>query len=216
MNCDPEQKIQSGPEGSCSGSAAGRSSGAGRPRARAGREQQGFSVLRSYEAVDDPNDVRRDKDGVYHIKRGARVRTRVYLFTADERHHVALSDPLPAGFEAMDSELAITPALPEIDFHERPDEFGEERQALPAEEQKRREQLRQMRKAADFRWYDQLNLRDERVEALATLVSPGVHALYTVCRATTLGSFVAPPPKAVEIHNPETFGRGTAARVAVY
>lgn len=32
----------------------------------------GFVVQRSYEAVDQPADVQRDKDGVWHIKAGAR------------------------------------------------------------------------------------------------------------------------------------------------
>jgi len=34
----------------------------------------GFTVQRSYEAVDDPKDVWRDAEGVWHVKAGARVR----------------------------------------------------------------------------------------------------------------------------------------------
>src|SRR5690606_30460947 len=36
--------------------------------------ERGFSVERTYEAVDEPDDVRRDDDGTWHIKAGARVR----------------------------------------------------------------------------------------------------------------------------------------------
>jgi uncharacterized protein YfaS (alpha-2-macroglobulin family) len=172
-------------------------------------------VLRTYEAVDEPGDVRRDDSGVYHVKRGARVRTRLYMVVPAERHYVALSDPLPAGLEAMDAELAVTPSLPEENRYEPPPDFGEELPTLPAAERERRERLRRMRQAASFSWYDERNLRDERIEAFATSLGPGVYALHTVCRATTPGSFVAPPPKALEIHDPETFGRGEASHVVV-
>ena len=36
----------------------------------------GFRVERKYEAIDDPADVRREADGTWHIKAGARVRVR--------------------------------------------------------------------------------------------------------------------------------------------
>ena len=34
----------------------------------------GFAVERVYEAVDDPDDVRRDENGTWHVRAGARVR----------------------------------------------------------------------------------------------------------------------------------------------
>ena len=36
--------------------------------------EYGFTVLRTYEGVDDPADVTQDKDGFWHMKAGARVR----------------------------------------------------------------------------------------------------------------------------------------------
>jgi uncharacterized protein YfaS (alpha-2-macroglobulin family) len=46
--------------------------------------------------------------------------------------------------------------------------------------------------------------------------SPGGVYTYTyVARATTPGVFVAPPPRAEEMYEPETFGRGASDRVAV-
>ena len=61
---------------------------------------QGFTVQRTYEAVDDPADVRRDEEGVWHVRAGARVRVRLTMVAPSRRYHVALVDPLPAGFEA--------------------------------------------------------------------------------------------------------------------
>jgi hypothetical protein len=51
-------------------------------------------------------------------------------------------------------------------------------------------------------------MRDERVEAFASLLWEGVHEYEYVARATTPGNFVVPPPKAEEMYMPETFGRG--------
>jgi alpha-2-macroglobulin len=72
----------------------------------------GFVVQRSYEAVDDPADVRLDENGVWHIRAGARVRVRLSMVADNRRYHVALSDPLPAGLEIINPELAVYGGLP--------------------------------------------------------------------------------------------------------
>jgi hypothetical protein len=64
-------------------------------------------------------------------------------------------------------------------------------------------------------WFEHQNLRDERVEAFASLLWEGVHTYRYVARATTPGSFVVPPPKAEEMYAPETFGRGGTDRLVV-
>jgi len=64
-------------------------------------------------------------------------------------------------------------------------------------------------------WYEHQNLRDERVEAFTSLLYGGVYDYTYVARATTPGTFVAPPPKAEEMYDPETFGRGPGDRVIV-
>ena len=59
-------------------------------------------------------------------------------------------------------------------------------------------------------WYEHQNMRDERVEAFASLLWEGVHDYTYVARATTPGNFVVPPPKAEEMYMPETFGAGAS------
>ncbi|HRH46235.1 MAG TPA: hypothetical protein PKY82_31615, partial [Pyrinomonadaceae bacterium] len=66
----------------------------------------GFEVTRSYEAVDDPSDVKRNTDGNWTIKAGSRVRIKVQMVNQSNRYHVALVDYLPAGFETINPELA--------------------------------------------------------------------------------------------------------------
>ena len=63
--------------------------------------------------VDKADDVRRDSDGVWHTKAGAKVRVRLTMVAPSRRYHVALVDPIPAGLEAMNPELAVTGNIPQ-------------------------------------------------------------------------------------------------------
>ena len=154
----------------------------------------GFVVERRYEGIDDPKDVRHEKDGTWHVKAGSRVRVRLTMVNENRRYHVALVDPIPAGLEPMNPALAVTGPIPQD----------------PKEQQSR---------GAYWwwygTWYEHQNLRDERVEAFASLLWEGVHEYTYVARATTPGNFVVPPPKAEEMYMPETFGRGGSDRVIV-
>jgi uncharacterized protein YfaS (alpha-2-macroglobulin family) len=154
----------------------------------------GFVVERRYEAVDDPKDVTRAPDGAWHIKVGARVRVKLTMVNESRRYHVALVDPMPAGFEAMNPALAVTGPIP-----------------LDPNEQKTKGAYWWWRST----WYEHQNMRDERVEAFASLLWEGVHKYEYVARATTPGAFVVPPAKAEEMYMPETFGRGASDRVIV-
>ncbi|APR85542.1 Hypothetical protein A7982_10891 [Minicystis rosea] len=152
----------------------------------------GFTVSRTYEAVDDPGDVRRDAEGAWRVKAGARVRVRLGLVATARRYHVALVDSLPAGLEALNPKLAVTEPIPK-DPKAEPSPGWWWRAT----------------------WYEHQNMRDERVEAFASLLREGVYDYTYVARATTPGTFVAPPPKAEEMYHPETFGRGPGDRVII-
>ncbi|MEK6280038.1 MAG: alpha-2-macroglobulin family protein [Acidobacteriota bacterium] len=161
----------------------------------------GFVVQRKYEAIDDPADVSRDPDGLWSIKAGARVRVRLTLSNQARRYHVALVDPLPAGLEALNPELATTERLPDGST-----EAGINRSG---------------RGIYDYyshwrgTWYEHQNMRDERAEAFTSLLWEGVHEYTYFARATTPGLFIVPPTKAEEMYAPETFGRGQSDRVRV-
>ncbi|HEY5933856.1 MAG TPA: alpha-2-macroglobulin family protein, partial [Kofleriaceae bacterium] len=66
----------------------------------------GFVVRRSYTAVDDPADVKREADGRWKIRLGAKVLVTLEALNTTRRHNVAFVDPLPAGFEAVNENLA--------------------------------------------------------------------------------------------------------------
>ena len=151
----------------------------------------GFVVQRTYEAVDDADDVQRDENGIWHIKAGARVRVRLSMVADNRRYHVALVDPLPAGLEAINPALAVSENVP-TDPSARP--YGWWWWSS---------------------WYDHQNLRDERAEVFATLLWDGVYDYSYVARATTPGEFIVPPAKAEEMYSPEVFGRSASDRVIV-
>jgi alpha-2-macroglobulin len=151
---------------------------------------RGFVVQRTYEAVDDPDDVYQDEEGVWHIRAGARVRVEIQMVATSRRYHVALVDPLPAGLEIINPDLAVTESIP----------------ADPTENR-------------IFwwwgPWYEHQNLRDARAEAFTTLLWDGVYSYSYVARATTPGTFIVPPAKAEEMYTPEVFGRSGSDLVIV-
>jgi uncharacterized protein YfaS (alpha-2-macroglobulin family) len=155
----------------------------------------GFTVLRSYEPIDDKDDVKQNADGTWTIKSGARVRVRLTMVAQARRYHVALVDQLPAGLEILNPELATTEVIPADDkpitsvttYGSRSYGYGSW-------------WWRQ-------NWFEHQNFRDERAEAFASLLWEGVYNYSYVTRATTPGHFVVPPAKAEEMYHPETFGR---------
>jgi uncharacterized protein YfaS (alpha-2-macroglobulin family) len=153
----------------------------------------GFVVQRTYEAVDDPADVRLDEAGVWHIKAGARVRVRLTLVAVNRRYHVALVDRLPAGLEIINPDLAVSESVPSDPSDTTSGGYwwwwGP--------------------------WYDHQNLRDAGAEAFTSYLWDGVYTYSYVARATTPGEFVVPPAKAEEMYSPEVFGRSTSDKVIV-
>ncbi|AKU98986.1 hypothetical protein AKJ09_05650 [Labilithrix luteola] len=159
---------------------------------------QGFVVSRTYEGADKPEDVRRDADGTWRVKAGTKVRVRVSMVAQSRRYHVALVDPIPAGLEPLNPALAVTGEIP--------------KDPKVAEDAAKRGGRYWY---WDRTWYEHQNMRDERVEAFASLLWDGVWDYTYVAKATTPGVYVVPPPKAEEMYSPETFGRGRGDRFIV-
>jgi len=74
--------------------------------APAGADTSGrvLAVSRALEGVDDPGDVRLERDGTWVVRAGARVRVQVIVAAERALDHVAVTSPLPAG---------VTPAYTE-------------------------------------------------------------------------------------------------------
>ena len=154
---------------------------------------EGFVVDRVYEAVNDDDDVRLDADGTWHIAAGATVRIKVTMVADARRTNMALLDPLPAGLEPLNPDLA-TSSMP------LPDDG-------PA--------ARGSSWCWCWRWYEHQNLRDDRAEAFTSYLNAGTYEFVYTARATTPGTFVVPPARAEEIYAPEVFGRSASAIVII-
>jgi uncharacterized protein YfaS (alpha-2-macroglobulin family) len=110
----------------------------------------------------------------------------------NRRYHVALMDPLPAGFEIINPELAVSQSAP-------PD-------------------LGAPQPRYDWwwgTWYEHQNMRDDHAEAFTSLLWDGVYEYTYIVRATTLGTFIVPPARAEEMYSPEVFGRSGSDRVII-
>ncbi len=159
-------------------------------------ESQGLTVARTYESLDDdPKSVEEVSPGRWRIRAGATVLVKLTLTAPDRRDFVALSDPLPAGLEGVDTRLDTAPRLPQ-------------RKATgPA-----------VVSTMGWWWWhapSHWELRDDRFVAYYDALQGGTYEYAYLARATTLGTFSAPPPRAVEMYHPEVFGRGPREQVEV-
>jgi uncharacterized protein YfaS (alpha-2-macroglobulin family) len=153
----------------------------------------GFVIERSYEGVDNPEDVSKDSNGVWHIKAGTRVKVKIKMVADNRRYHVALTDPLPAGLEIVNPSLAVSQSIPQ-DSSSPNYKYGWWWWGP---------------------WYEHQNMRDDRAEAFTSLLWDGVYDYSYIARATTPGTFVVPPAKAEEMYSPEVFGRSGSDWVVV-
>ena len=110
----------------------------------------------------------------------------------NRRYHVALVDPLPAGLEIVNPDLAVSQSASPEDPSTR--SYGWWWWGP---------------------WYEHQNLRDDRAEAFTSLLWDGVYEYTYIARATTPGTFIVPPAKAEEMYSPEVFGRSSSDWVII-
>ena len=136
---------------------------------------RGFSIERRYSQKD--------------FKAGELVKVTLEIRNTKERRFVAVTDPIPAGTEPVESWFATT--------------------AGELADQQRREET----KGYDWTswWqrggFDHVERHDDRVNLFATRLSEGTHEFTYVVRATTAGTFITAPTRVEEMYEPEVFGR---------
>jgi len=153
----------------------------------------GFSIERSYAPYVETGV--RPSSTTY--KAGDLVRVTLTLRLTKERRFVAVTDPLPAGFEPVESWFATTARTLAQDQDQQPESN------------------------ADWNswWqrggFDHVERHDDRVELFATRLSEGRHTFSYIVRATTAGTFRTAPAHAEEMYEPEVFGRTATTIVEV-
>jgi uncharacterized protein YfaS (alpha-2-macroglobulin family) len=150
---------------------------------------QGFAVERSYAPV-------AGGDAATRFKAGDLVRVTLKLRLPKERRFVAVVDPIPAGFEPVESWFATT---------------ARELTAPAPEEAEGAGWLAWWERGG----FDHVERHDDRVQLFGTRLAEGNHVFSYVVRATTAGSFVTAPAHAEEMYEPEVFGRSATAVIEV-
>jgi uncharacterized protein YfaS (alpha-2-macroglobulin family) len=155
---------------------------------------RGFRVEREYARLVDGKAA----GTATTFEAGDLVRVTLKLDLPKERRYVAVSDPVPAGFEAVESWFATTAA----------DVARSATQEDGADEPR-----------WDDIWkrgtFDHVERHDDRVLVFATRLSEGHHEFSYVVRATTAGSFQAAPTRVEEMYEPDVSGRSATQAIEV-
>ena len=155
----------------------------------------GFAITRKYEPT-EAGAKGATGPAATSYKAGDLIRVTLSFDLTKERRYVAVVDPLPAGFEPVESWFATTAR----DLAGQNDEENE-----PAE------------------WwalwekggFDHVEKLDDQVRLFATRLSEGHHEFSYIVRATTAGSYSVAPAHAEEMYEPEVFGRTATAAIDV-
>jgi uncharacterized protein YfaS (alpha-2-macroglobulin family) len=151
----------------------------------------GFRVQRRYAVMRDGGDAASAES----FAAGDLIRVTLSFDLPKERRYVAVTDPIPAGFEPVESWFATT-AADMVKATDQQDGSSESR-------------WDQIWRRGTF---DHVERHDDRVDLFATRLAEGHHEFSYVVRATTAGTFVVAPTRAEEMYSPEISGRaGTQA-----
>ena len=118
---------------------------------------------------------------------GETIQVRLRLVAPDSLRYVVIEDFFPAGAEAINPELAISPQLGTMPGAERVD----------------------LRESGWGWWYfDHIEFRDEKAVIYASHLPPGVYEYVYTIRPSVAGQFNVMPPAAKQLYFPEVYGRG--------
>jgi uncharacterized protein YfaS (alpha-2-macroglobulin family) len=130
---------------------------------------------------------------------GDLVRVTLTVTVPKERRFVAVTDPLPAGFEPVDGWFRTTAS----DLAKDASSFGAGDSNTGWQEWWR------------HGGFDNVEKYDDRVIVFGTRLGEGRHEFSYIVRATTSGTFTAAGPMAQEMYAPDVQGRAAAATVIV-
>ena len=153
----------------------------------------GFRLTRSYAPYVETG----SRAAATAYKAGDLVRVTLTFMLTKERRFVAVTDPLPAGFEPVESWFATTAA------------------ALGAKQDAQGEVGGDWTTWWQRGGFDHVERHDDRVQLFATRLSEGRHEFSYVVRATTAGTFRTAPARAEEMYEPEVFGRTATTVIEV-
>ncbi|MCC7161193.1 MAG: Ig-like domain-containing protein [Anaerolineae bacterium] len=159
----------------------------------------GVLVARQYLAVDQAT-LNPTNEAITSAQVGDYVQVKLTVIAPINLHYLLVEDPLPSGFEAVDTSLKTTSAgaaAPELE-----------------------KQISDCTACSEYYhpfWYYWSNteLRDDRVALFANYLSRGTYEYTYLIRASVGGEFTALPTFAQQMYEPGVFGRSAASEFTV-
>jgi uncharacterized protein YfaS (alpha-2-macroglobulin family) len=150
---------------------------------------RGIVISREYYNTSESDEI-----PVYQAEQGEILLARLTLVVPADLYYVIIDDPLPAGLEAVDQSLEISPDITAPEHYD----FDSIWQG-------------------GWGWwhFDHLELRDERVVISADFLPAGTYVYTYLVRASTPGTYFVIPPTAQEFYFPEVYGRGAGGRFVI-
>jgi hypothetical protein len=160
---------------------------------------RGILVARQYFKVDQAT-LKPTAQQITSANVGDYVQVKLTIIAPTNLHYLLVEDPLPSGFEAVDTSLKTTSAgasAPELEKDIRDCEACKQ-YYYPY-------------------WYYWSNteLRDDRVALFADYLSTGTYEYTYLMRASVSGNFTVLPTTAQQMYEPDVFGRSNGARFVV-
>src|SRR5204863_9420200 len=140
----------------------------------------GFKVERSYALQNEEGEST-------SFKAGDLILVKLRIRNTKERRYVAVTDPIPAGTEPVETWFATT--------------------ATQLVEQQYQRESQGWWDWWERGGFDYVERHDDRVNLFATRLGEGTTEFSYLVRATTAGTFVTAPTHAEEMYEPEVFGR---------
>jgi hypothetical protein len=158
------------------------------PVEQVGALNQGIIVSRSYYRLDDR------QTPVAEATQGELLLVRLTVVAPNALHYVMVDDPLPAGLEAVDQSLLVSPQEPDPSDYNWKDFIYH---------------------GWGWWYFSHIERRDERVVLSADYLPAGTYVFSYLVRASTPGAFRVIPPTAQEFYFPEVYGRGEGSLFTV-
>ncbi|MDX2129739.1 MAG: alpha-2-macroglobulin family protein [Chloroherpetonaceae bacterium] len=157
---------------------------------------RGISIMREIKPL-----VKREGFKHNEFKAGDVVQVTLTVSIPYEMNFIALSDPLPAGFEAINPRLRVNSTVMkrEQEVTNNQYEEGESEYDYPIR-----------RYGFDFSEF-----KDDRLTLFAETLDKGVYKYTYFCRAITYGTFSLPPSSVEQMYSPEVYGRTASSSVVI-
>ncbi len=160
---------------------------------------RGVVVARQYYAVDQAT-LKPTARAINSVQVGDYVQVKLTIIAPIDLNYLLVEDPLPSGFEAVDTSLRTTSAgatAPELE-----------------------KDISQCADCGEYYrpyWYYWSNteLRDDRVALFANFLSRGTYEYTYLMRASVGGDFTVLPTTAQQMYEPDVFGRSASGEFRV-